>query len=325
MLRDLLRLLEPGLAERLDVARAVRVNRSLIPADLQKQESDLIFRVPLRTPAAAGPEVWLYLLLEHQSKPDPLMPLRLLAAMVELWQTQVREWVDRRTPAARRRLQPVVPLVLYTGQRRWRAPLRLADLMRAPAELERFIPGWETLFLNLQRTAPEALAQWGTAVGQALRVLRAEQTSREELAGVVREALAGLEGLTDAQRGQWERVAWYLLLLVFHRRDAAEYTELGELIVGQARASRFGVHEEVERMGKTMAQVVEERARAEGEARGVRRGLETVLVSRFGPLAAEVEAALDAADLDTLDGWLRRAAQAQNLAELGILSTDPSH
>src|SRR5262249_25108592 len=116
MLQDLLRLLEPELAARLDFARAQRINRSFVPADLQKQESDLIFQVPFVGPGE-GPEVWVYVLLEHQSRPDPLMPLRLLACMVELWQSQVREWEDARLPAAQRHLRPVVPVVLYTGRR----------------------------------------------------------------------------------------------------------------------------------------------------------------------------------------------------------------
>jgi hypothetical protein len=332
MLRDLLRLVEPGLADHLDFPRAIRVNRSLVPADLQKQETDLIFRVPFREPAPAGPEVWMYVLLEHQSKPDPLMPLRLLESMVELWRIQTREWDDRGLPGPQRRLWPVVPLVFYTGRRRWRLPLRLADLMAAPAELGRFIPGWETLFLNLHRTSPAILTQFATAVGYALRVLQAEQAPREHLEQVLGEALAGLEGLTEEQRGQWVRVAWYLVLLVFHCREQSEYTELERLIEERARASKFRLKVEVAQMGKTMAQVVEERAEergekrgeARGEARGLRRALETVLESRFGPLSPEIKAALAAADLDTLDGWLRRAAQAESLADLGVLPVEPA-
>ena len=55
----------------LDFSRAERVNRSFIPADLRKQESDLIFSVPWRgAQARLAREVWVYVLLEHQSRPD---------------------------------------------------------------------------------------------------------------------------------------------------------------------------------------------------------------------------------------------------------------
>jgi hypothetical protein len=248
---------------------------------------------------------------------------------------QIREWEDRRLPARRRRLRPVVPLVFYSGRRRWREPLRLADLIQAPAELARFVPAWETLFLNLHRISPATLTRFATAVSYALRVLQSEAAPREQLEQVLTDSLAGLEGLSEEERGQWLRAAWYLVLLVFHRREEAEYTELERLIMEQARSSKFRVQEEIERMGKTMAQVVEERAEARGraegeahgeargEARGLRRALATVLESRFGPLPAEVEATLASADLDTLDGWLRRAMQAESLAELGVLPEEP--
>ena len=90
-LYDLLRILEPDLAGHLDFTRTSRVNRSFIPADLQKQESDLIFRVPYRSGTSeGGQEVWVYVLLEHQSRPDPFMPLRLLVYMVHIWDSQRR-------------------------------------------------------------------------------------------------------------------------------------------------------------------------------------------------------------------------------------------
>ena len=90
------------------------------------------------------------------------------------------------------------------------------------------------------------------------------------------------------------------------------------MIEAQAEVSRFRLREELTQMGKTMAQVVAERGRAEGEVVGLRRAVEGVLESRFGPLPADVEAALARADLDTLDGWLRRAATAPSLEAIGI-------
>ena len=45
--------------------------------------------------------------------------------------------------------------------------------------------------------------------------------------------------------------------------------------------------------------------------------------SRFGPLPASIETALAEADLDTLDGWLRRASKAGTLAEVGIVPQQP--
>src|SRR5579872_6665530 len=139
-LRELLRLVATEVAERLDFRRAERLNRSIIPDSLQKQEADLLFRVPYRE---SKREVWIYLLVEHQSRPDRLMGLRLLSYMVQIWETQVRGWEDARTPKGQRRLHPIVPMVFYTGRRRWSSPLTLQAVMEAPGELARFIPVFE--------------------------------------------------------------------------------------------------------------------------------------------------------------------------------------
>jgi hypothetical protein len=48
-------------------------------------------------------------------------------------------------------------------------------LMDLPPELERFVPDWETLFLNLRQTPPETLTRFASAIGWALRVLQAEK------------------------------------------------------------------------------------------------------------------------------------------------------
>jgi hypothetical protein len=116
--RGILQLRDPALAERLDFARAERVNRTFVPADLRKRESDLIFRVPFLDDAAAGHRVvWVFVLLEHQSEPDPLMGLRLYLYMGQLWDLQCRGWESSRIPVSQRQLSPIVPLVSAPRQR----------------------------------------------------------------------------------------------------------------------------------------------------------------------------------------------------------------
>src|SRR5882762_9025508 len=62
-LQEFLRILDASLAEELDFTQAQRINRSFIAADLQKLESDLIYRVPYRFGQNA---VLVYVLLEQQ-------------------------------------------------------------------------------------------------------------------------------------------------------------------------------------------------------------------------------------------------------------------
>jgi hypothetical protein len=276
----------------------------MIPPDLRKKESDLIFRMPYRAdreeteenelttlgdPAHREWEVVVYVLLEHQSKHDPLMLLRLLLYMAELWAEQRRQAEDDGMPDGQLRIYPVIPLVFYTGEEGWTTALNLDHLMDLPEELQRFVPHWDTLFLNLHRTPTTMLTRFSTAVGYALRVFQAESRPLAELEVVVQEALAGLEGLSEEQAGQWQRMAWFLLLWAFHRRERAEYEVLADQIQRTTRASKFAERAEVTQMGQTMAEYVKaegirigqsraqsaaEQARQEGIEIGETRGIE---------------------------------------------------
>ncbi|HZP82394.1 MAG TPA: hypothetical protein VFB21_12205 [Chthonomonadaceae bacterium] len=136
-----------------------------------------------------------------------------------------------------------------------------------------------------------------------------------------------MEGLPEELQGQWLRVMWYFLLLSFHRRPGEEYAVLSEEITQQAIASKFRVREEVVAMSQTMAEYVEERAAsaaAEAAERANRQTardmLKTILTARFGKVPTNVEAAIEKADVETMNAWAQTAAIAETLDEVGILS-----
>ena len=72
-LAALMQIVQNEIAQQLDFSRAQRINRSFIPEDLQKEEVDLLFRVPYRTGES---ELLLYHRTEHQSGQDSQMGMR---------------------------------------------------------------------------------------------------------------------------------------------------------------------------------------------------------------------------------------------------------
>ncbi len=109
----------------LDLDGMERLNTKFHADTGERREGDLVWRIPRRE----GGDAYVMLLLEFQSTPDPWMALRMLVYAGLVWQQLVRE--QRLLPDGR--LPPILPIVLYNGDLRWRAAADLAELIGLPA------------------------------------------------------------------------------------------------------------------------------------------------------------------------------------------------
>ena len=100
----------PWLAD-LDLDGMTRENAKFHAATGDRREADMVWRIPRR----GGGDTYLMLLLEFQSTSDRWMALRVLIYAGLLWQHLVAE---KRLPPDGR-LPPILPVVLYNGDRRW--------------------------------------------------------------------------------------------------------------------------------------------------------------------------------------------------------------
>ena len=100
---------------------------SVVDPELRETESDLLFTARLRT----GRSLLLYVLLEHQSRVDRWMALRMLRYVVR----QVEHWRQQHPESTR--LPVIIPLVMYHGRGGgWTAPRRVEELFELPEEGE---------------------------------------------------------------------------------------------------------------------------------------------------------------------------------------------
>jgi len=109
--------------------------------------------VLLHTRTRAVSEVFIYVLLEHQSTQDRLMPLRFFQYTERLWS----RWLREHPNAAR--LPAVLPVIVYHGREPWTAPVRLTELLdlapAAVAGLQPHVPELAIVLDDLsQRTQP---------------------------------------------------------------------------------------------------------------------------------------------------------------------------
>lgn len=77
MVRGLLEIVIGELVDLLDFTHLTYINRSFIPDNLREQESDVICTVPFRGDSETE-ELWIYILIEHQSTVDVSMGVLLL-------------------------------------------------------------------------------------------------------------------------------------------------------------------------------------------------------------------------------------------------------
>jgi predicted transposase/invertase (TIGR01784 family) len=114
-------------------------------SSLRQVHADLLFSVRI-----GDREVLLYLLFEHQSNPDPTMPLRLLGYVTEIL-TQHHK--SHGLP-----LPPVLPFVFHQGPESWNISTAFEDLFELPeeiaADLLPHLPKFHHALLDLTRFDP---------------------------------------------------------------------------------------------------------------------------------------------------------------------------
>lgn len=101
---------------------------TFVDEHLKYRHADVLFRT--RIDGRAG---YLYMLIEHQRSPDPLMAFRMAAYQLQIWNRHLAETMS--ADPNPRTLPLVVPVVIYVGNSRWTVPTDLADLLDIDADL----------------------------------------------------------------------------------------------------------------------------------------------------------------------------------------------
>ena len=337
-LRGLLEILAIELVDSVDFSQMSQVNRSFVPDNLREQESDMVISVPFRS---TSDEMLIYILIEHQSTVDATMGFRMLFYMTQLWDFQRREWESKSVPQSQRRLRVILPIVFYTGERRWNPPLTLDAMMDAPDELGEFIPRFKILLLSVKEAAETDLTKTDHPLGWLLTVLRKENADKETMKEALVTAISRINALDDTRAQERLRALYYLVLLILHRRPHDEHDELREVVNQNIQHSSD--REEVVNVGQSMAEHIFEQGEKQGEIRGEKRGeirgekrgevrgekrakqelLIKLLQSRFDRVPESATKQISSIrSASRLDGLFEDALSAKSLNELNLENRD---
>jgi hypothetical protein len=317
--RDLLAITAVDLLEMVDFERLELVRTTFIKPDYRHVESDVVLTAPLksRDGARSRRKVVVYILIEHQSEPRRLMPLSLLDYVVQIYRSQERQWARKHGSLSQAWLQPVLPLVFYTGTRPWESPGNLVDLVAMGQVFRRFIPPLEPLFVNLRELPAEVLETQGGFFGWVLRLLQERTAPARAFQRVLTGVIRHLERMPADERSRWLELLSYIHALVYHHRDTKEIPALQTTIEASVRTDDH--RRELFDMGKSYAETLKEEGREQGEVRARRNTLLRLLRKRFGDLPAEIIERIGATnDIEQLDTWLDRVLTASSIEDMAI-------
>lgn len=214
MVRDLLRDWVPGEGVReADFSTLERMPSSYVPQNRKQRHGDMVWRLRLK-----DRWLWVYLLLEFQSRPDRWMALRMLVYLGLLAQDIVR-----RRDLVGGKLSPILPLVLYNGQPRWQPATDIADLFTAPPPgMASFRPRFAYHLIDEARLMLHPVTSVRTAVEALFRF--EHNRTPDDLRQIIK-ALSALPGDPQQQDMRHSFTVWIKRLL--RRKGAsASFAEL---------------------------------------------------------------------------------------------------
>lgn len=300
-------ILPPALGQRLRWDSLTREPVSFVDARLRWLHGDLLFSV--RT-LDTEEEVLIYLLVEHQSTPHPLMAYRVLRYVTRVWDDHLRK---HRTSA---RLPLVVPAVLYNGREPWSAARTLRDLLDAPAPLvqsvTRHVPQSGYLLIDLRfGRADQLVADAITAYGRVARwALAIAGDDARVLEGVRR-----LDGLLQEIMKQPDGRAAFVALMryILATHEHIDRDELHDVLTDAIDAAA----------GKDVMTIYDqliEEGRQKGLHQGIAEGraemLLDLLAAKFGTVPAGVRKRVQHASADELAAWGTRVLTAATLEDV---------
>lgn len=252
----------------------------------ERREGDVIWRLPTHE----GIDVYLYLLIEFQRRSDWWMAVRTQVYQGLLWQHVIKENKLKRGS----RLPPVLLLVLYNGQRRWKAPTEVTELigLQPDSALWHWQPQVRYYLLDMGAFAGAGLAGRASLAALLFRLERCP--AADELRGLIDEVTGWFRGHPDYEP----------LKQLF-----GELVHQAVVNLGTSLPTPDDDLGEVTTMFERIGEVWKERYLAEGKANLLVR----LLVKRFGPLEPSLQARIQAADVTTVESWFDRAIDASDL------------
>jgi predicted transposase/invertase (TIGR01784 family) len=241
--------LPPELSSLLDLDHLVLQDGSFIDETMREHQSDLLYETRLTN----GSSACVYFLFEHKSTPDWQVILQLLRYMLRFWERQIK---------AGHPLSPVIPLVIYHGERAWQVPVDFLSLFAdVPVALRPYLPDFQYHLTDFSWTSDEEI-RGNIWLRVSAAVLRAVFNPR--LRNELDDLLALVLRLSQQRTG-----LEYIYTILYYLSNATERINREELEQALLRQEEQG-----DEIMTTIAQEYIQEGFQKGLERGIERGME---------------------------------------------------
>jgi predicted transposase YdaD len=287
--------LPPDIAQRIDLSSLEMIDGSFVDETLRDHASDMLYRVNI----SADGDAFLYILVEHKSYPDRMVAFQLLRYVVRIW-----ERLDRFDG----QLPPVLPVVLYHGEKRWNSPGDVVELIASAGAFASYLPQMRYYLCDLSAYSPGEIVG-GVHARLSLRLL--QMVFSPELGAQLPEILALARELTEPKTAlQWLETALRYVVAASPHVGLDEVQSAIDIVLTDDRSDIM----------PTLAERWIEQGKQQGLAQGLEQGIEqgrrqmseaviALLTSRFGELQPEL--------IDTL-----RALSIAHLQQVNVATLD---
>ena len=268
-LRAVVRRADPTLADGFDFEKRRALPRDFFMPNLHGRECDLLFEVPYRIGGTLGVAI-VCILLEHQTRQDPNLILRMLIYAVGYWERQLRAWEAKGKGKGPLKLTPILPIVLVSADTSWTTAQTFVDLLGEPKVFHPFAPAWKPLFWELGKETLESLLSDPDPFVNLMSLVLSESEPFAKLSEIYAKVFEKLDGIPEAESGRWRELAAFAIQWTRHRRPLEEREDWPRTTDECTRRSRR--RKEIGEMKKTIAQADYEDGLKFGRDEGVKLG-----------------------------------------------------
>lgn len=274
-------------------------NESYITKELAAFSSDIVYQVCLKETDQLA---YVYILIEHQSSINPVMPFRLWNYCALIWDKYLKQTQANTLPL-------IFPLVFYHGDAPYSGPRKIADLIQAPKDLIESALFGAFHLVDTHEISDDELRQrrWAGIIQYALKHVNNRNSNR--LVETIIELLQGIDGEVGAD-------VYGSTLLLYWFKKAATCKDPKEFLdaVAEGLSTRMGG--EVMSMAKQWAEQHKQEGIQQGMQLGEAQLLTNILKARFHHVPAESLKKIEMADVDALNKWAINALSASSLSQV---------